>query len=205
VSEPLDQRPAQPPSQQPSKPEAEGTEGELKKVRLDMDKLLAEVESRDKRIDELARAYSSLLNDQKDFRARLEREKDRVLESERGKIAMHLLSVGDEIERALEAAKDDKGPLVQGVKMIHEGLAKTLSQLGLVRLALVGTDYDPNLAEVVDLVPVLDKDSDGKVVAEVAPGYRVGEKVVRPARVRVARLVPASEPAQPRSPDGPGA
>ncbi|MGC4113820.1 MAG: nucleotide exchange factor GrpE [Myxococcales bacterium] len=192
------------PEKEPAAAKTDVPEPELKKVREDMDRLVADLEARDKRIDELARAYSSLLNDQKDFRTRLEREKDRVLESERVKIALHLLSVGDELERALAAAKDEKGPLAEGVKMIHEGLGKTLTQLGLQRLALVGTDYDPNLAEVIDLVPVQDPSSDGKVVAEIAPGYRLGEKVVRAARVRVSRHVPAAEPAQPQS-NGPTA
>ena len=154
--------------------------------------LAAELESRDKRIDELMRAYSGLLNDQKDFRARLEREKDRVLESERGKIALHLLQVGDEIERALGAAKDEQGPLAQGVKLIHEGVGKALSQLGMERLSLLGTDFDPNVAEVVDVVPVTDPNSDGKVVAELVPAWRSGERLVRPARVRVGRLSPAA-------------
>ena len=156
----------------------------------DVARLRAELATKDARIDELVRAYSSLLNDQKDFRVRLEREKDRVLESERGKIALHLLKVGDEIDLALAAAKDDQGPLAHGVKLIHEGLGKTLAQLGLERLSLLGTAYDPNLAEVVDVVAVGDAESDGKVVAEVAAGYRVGERVVRAARVRVGRCVP---------------
>jgi len=193
-----DQPDKQAAAQTPSEPDH--VEFELRKVREDMDKLLVEVEARDKRIDELARAYSSLLNDQKDFRSRLEREKDRVLESERSRVALHLLQVGDELERALAAAQDQHGPLAQGVRMIHDGLAKTLAQLGLERLSLVGTDYDPNLAEVIDLVPVQEADSDGKVVAEVAPGYRMGEKVVRAARVKVARHVPAEG-----RPDGPSA
>lgn len=167
----------------------ESVHEDLERVRAEMAKLAADVESRDKRIDELARAYSTLLNDQKDFRARLEREKDRVLESERGKIAQHLLHIGDEIERALAAAKDEKGPLAQGVKLIHEGLLKSLGALGLERLSLVGTAFDPNLAEAIDLVPTPDAEADGRVVAEVAAGWKIGEKVVRPARVRVARHV----------------
>lgn len=181
----------------------EGAQAEPGKVGDDMDRLRADLEAREKRIDELSRAYSALLNDQKDFRARLEREKERVLETERGKIAMHLLAVGDELERALDAAKAEKGPLAAGVRMIYEGLGKTYSQLGIERLSLVGAAYDANLAEVVDVVPVQDKESDGVVVSEVAPGFRVGEKVIRAARVRVGRLVPAAQqPGQP--PDGQG-
>ena len=165
---------------------------ELSKVREELQAVRADLEARDKRLDEIARAYSSLLNDQKEFRARVEREKARVLEAERGKIVLHLLQVSDEIERALGAASDDKGPLADGVRLIHEGLRKTLSGLGLERLSLVGETYDPNLAEAVAVVPTDDAAADGKVLAELVPGYRLGERILRPARVRVSRHVPAA-------------
>ena len=104
---------------------------------------------------------------------------------------MHLLKFGDEIELALRAAGDDESPLAKGVRLIHEGVAKTLSEMGLVRLSLLGNAFDPNVAEAVDVVPVQDEASDGKVVAEIAPGFTLGERIVRPARVRVGRYGPA--------------
>ncbi|MBI5549039.1 MAG: nucleotide exchange factor GrpE [Deltaproteobacteria bacterium] len=171
-------------------------EADLAGLHEELGKVRSELELRDRRIDELARAYSGLLNDQKEYRSRTEREKERVLEAERGKIALHLLQVGDEIERALASAAQDQGPLAQGVRLIHEGLAKTLASLGLERLKLVGTPFDPNLAEALDLVPTQEEANDGQIVAELTAGYRLGERVVRPARVRVARYLPA-QPAAP--------
>ncbi len=160
--------------------------------------LQAELEATRAKLDEIARAYSGMLNDQKDFRARLERENERRFEAERGKIALHIVQVGDELERALAASQDDQGPLARGVRLIGENLAKTLNGMGLERLVVVGQPFDPNLAEAVDLVPVQDPASDGHVVAEVAPGFRLAGKVLRAAKVRVGKHVPVA-PADPPS------
>jgi len=165
-------------------------EEELAKVREELVQANKELEVKSKRIDELARAYSGLMNDQKDFRNRLEREKERVLENERGKISLHLLQVGDEMDRALCSLGDcSENPLAQGVKMIRDGLLKTLNTLGIERLSLVGKPFDPALAEAIDLVPVEDSALDSQVTDEVAAGYRLGERLLRPAKVRVGRYV----------------
>jgi len=175
----------------------EKTVQEVEKTRL-------ELQGAEKRFDEIARAYSSLVNDQKDFRARLEREKERVLEVSRGDIALHLLELGDELDRALGAAASDEGPLVQGVRLIREGLTKRLSKMGIERLDLLDRPFDPLVAEAIDLVPVTDEARDDTVVEEVLPGYRLGERLLRPARVRVARLLrPAASSQAPEPPVSP--
>jgi molecular chaperone GrpE len=63
--------------------------------------------------------------------------------------------------------------------------------MGAERLSLVGQPFDPRLAEAVDLVPVGEADRDQIVVSEERPGYRIGDRVLRPARVRVGRFVRA--------------
>lgn len=143
------------------------------------------------RIDELMRAYASLVEDGKAARARLEREKTRVLEAERAQVAQALLEAADELERALGAAGDAAGPLVDGVRLTLASLQKKVAELGAVRLALVGERYDPHLAEAVDLVPVGDRSQDEVVVQEVRAGYRIGDRILRPARVRVGRFAQA--------------
>jgi molecular chaperone GrpE len=143
------------------------------------------------RIDELMRAYASLLEDGKAARTRLEREKARVLEAERAKVAQALLEAVDELERALAAAGDSTGPLVEGVRLTLASLAKKVTELGAERLAVVGERYDPHLAEAVDMVPVGDRSQDEVVVQEVRAGYRIGDKILRPARVRVGRFAQA--------------
>lgn len=173
---------------------------ELETARAELESSRREMQSTAARLDEIARAYASMVNDQQEFRGRLEREKQRVLEAEQGKVALALLEVGDELDRALTAAGSDGGPLAQGVRLINEGLRKRLTAMGIERLALVGQPFDPNLAEAVDLVPVADPALNDTVVAEALPGYRLGARVLRPARVRVARLVAETKSEEPASP-----
>lgn len=143
------------------------------------------------RIDELMRAYASLVEEGKAARGRLEREKTRVLEAERTQLAQVLLEAVDELERALAAAGDASGPLVDGVRLTLASLAKKVGELGAVRMSLVGQRYDPHLAEAIDLVPVGDASQDEVVVQEIRPGYRIGDRILRPARVRVGRFAQA--------------
>lgn len=149
------------------------------------------------RIDELARAYAALLEDNRAFRARLERERDRVLEAERAGVAQALLEAADELERALAAIAPDSvergSPLAnlqEGVRLTLGGLAKRIAELGATRLAVTGKPFDPLLAEAVDVASVADAAQDGVVVDEVRAGYRIGDRILRPARVRVGRLAP---------------
>jgi molecular chaperone GrpE len=143
------------------------------------------------RIDELTRGLASLVEEGKAARQRMEREKARVLEAERAQVAQVLLEAVDDLERALGAAGDAAGPLVDGVRLTLASLAKKVAELGAERIALVGQRFDPRFAEAVDLVPVADVAQDEVVVQEVRAGYRIGERVLRPARVRVGRLAQA--------------
>src|SRR5690242_6816411 len=140
------------------------------------------------RIDELMRAYAALVEEGKAARARMEREKTRVLEAERAQVAQALLEAVDHLELALRAAGDASGPLVEGVRLTLASLAKKVAELGAVRIPVVGHPFDPRLAEAIDLVPVSDAAQDDVVVQELRAGYRIGERVLRPARVRVGRL-----------------
>jgi molecular chaperone GrpE len=60
-----------------------------------------------------------------------------------------------------------------------------------VRIAVAGQPFDPRFAEAVDTVAVATEEQDGVVLHEVRPGYRIGDRVLRPARVRVGRLAQA--------------
>lgn len=147
----------------------------------------AELDAARKRIDELARAYQALERDREDFKKRLQRERERMLDVERGQVAVALLEAIDDLDLAL--AKADDSPLAQGVRQIREGLLKKALDLGLERVPLLGAAYDPNLAEAVDVEVTPEQEKDNTVIAELRAGYRLKGRIVRPARVRVARYV----------------
>jgi len=153
----------------------------------------ARIAAQEARIDDLARAYAALLEEGKASRARLEREKERVLESERAKLANVLLDAADELGRALDAAAGTgaSGPLVDGVRLTLAEIMKRVGELGAVRLPTLGAPFDPRTAEAIDAMTVSDASQDGMVLQEVRAGYRIGDRVLRPARVRVGRLARA--------------
>jgi molecular chaperone GrpE len=143
------------------------------------------------RIDELTRAYANLVEEGKAARTRMEREKARVLEAERAQVAQAILDAVDALERALQAAGDASGPLVEGVRLTLGVLEKKVAELGATRIAVTGQPFDPRVAEAIDLVAVSDPGQDDMVVQEVRAGYRIGDRILRPARVRVGRLARA--------------
>jgi molecular chaperone GrpE len=145
------------------------------------------------RIDELTRAYAALVEDNKAFRQRLEREKARVLEAERSALAQALLEAADDLERALAAVSgaEAAGSLAEGVRLSLGTLHQRIARLGAERIPVLGLPFDPHVAEAIDTVTVGDAEQDGRVVQEIAPGWRIGERVLRPARVRVGRVARA--------------
>ncbi len=160
----------------------------------DRDRRIAEQGAR---IDELSRAYAALLDDNKGFRQRMDREKTRVIEAERASVAQALLEAADDLERALSAVSGSEvsdGPLrglVDGVRLSLGALHKRIAELGAVRIAVAGQAFDPRVAEAVDTVAVGAVEQDGLVVQEVRAGWRIGDRILRPARVRVGRLARA--------------
>jgi molecular chaperone GrpE len=150
------------------------------------------------RIDELTRTCASLVEDGKAFRQRVEREKDRVVEAEKARLAQVLLETHDGLEMALAASRSGAGnetaqlrDLREGVRLTLVGLEKRIAELGAVRIEVVGLPYDPRTAEAIDLAPIADEARDGVVVDELRSGWRIGDRVLRPARVRVGRIARA--------------
>lgn len=149
------------------------------------------------RIDELSRAYAALVDDNRAFRQRLERERTRLVEAERASVAQALLEAADDLERALAAVSSaDAGgaalaSLTEGVRLSLGALQARIAGLGAERIAVEGRPFDPHLAEAIDAVAVADEAQDGLVLQEVRAGWRIGDRVLRPARVRVGRLARA--------------
>jgi molecular chaperone GrpE len=156
------------------------------------------IEAQAARIDELTRAYASLVEDNKAFRGRMEREKSRVVDAERASVAQALLEAADDLERALAAVTvagekqaDALRNLADGVRLSLSTLHKRIAELGAQRILVQGQRFDPHVAEAVDTIAVSDAEQDGVVLHEVRPGYRIGDRVLRPARVRVGRIAQA--------------
>jgi molecular chaperone GrpE len=153
-------------------------------------RLETELDATRRRVDQLARAYQEVQKDREEFKQRLTRERERMLDVERGNVAQTLLEAVDELDRCLMmGGGDTTSPLAQGVKMIRDGLLSKLQQSGIERIQVVGLPYDPNTAEATDMELTTNPDEDQKVVAEASAGYKLKDRIIRPARVKVAKYV----------------
>ena len=152
-------------------------------------RLQAELESARRRVNELARGLQDLTKDREEFKQRITRERERMLDVERGNVARTLLEAIDELDLVLSASQQDTSPVVQGVRMIRDSLLSKAQATGIERLQVVGRPFDPNLAEAADMEVTPVPADDQKVVAEFRAGYRLKDRIIRPARVKVARYV----------------
>jgi molecular chaperone GrpE len=118
----------------------------------------------------------------------------RVIEAEKASLAQALLESTDDLERALKAAKVsgvwDRGllNLMDGVRLSLAVLYKRIGDMGAERMSTTGQRFDPAFAEAIGTVDVTDPVQNGIIVQEVRPGYRVGDRLLRPAQVRVGQL-----------------
>ncbi len=102
-------------------------------------------------------------------------------------LARDLLAALDNLERALAAAKQagDEGPLAQGVGMVHGQILDVLRRHGIVRIEALGQTFDPNLHEAMLEQPTTEA-APQTVVMVLEQGYKIHDRVLRPARVAVA-------------------
>ena len=152
--------------------------------------LTEQLEAARKRINEFAHAVQAGERDRAEFKERLTRERERMVDVEKGKIAVTLLEVIDQLDLSLQAA--DESPLARGVKLIRESILKQAEGLGIERVELSGRPYDPNLAEATDMEITPNEDDDNMVVLVLKAAYQLNGRVIRPGVVKVAKYVKAA-------------
>jgi molecular chaperone GrpE len=152
-------------------------------VSEDIQRLLEE------RTADLQRVQAEFTN----YRRRVDRDRQAVGEQALASVLVGLLPVLDDIDRARAHGEVDGG-----FKLVADGLESTLGKLGLVRFGDAGEPFDPTVHEA--LTHALSADVTEPTCAEVfQPGYRVGERILRPARVAVVE--PDDTPSS-ATPDG---
>jgi molecular chaperone GrpE len=146
------------------------------------DDALAKVSAeRDEYLDLLQRKQAELEN----YRKRALREQERLVAHAHERLVKELLPILDDLERALEAAeRHEEAALVDGVTLVQRSLRKALEKEGLAEIETDGA-FDPHVHEALLTRPG-DGAEPGSVLEVVQRGYRVGDRVVRPAKVIVA-------------------
>ncbi|RPJ28878.1 MAG: nucleotide exchange factor GrpE [Chloroflexi bacterium] len=158
----------------------------------DVEQLSAEVETLKKQLAESESKTSeykdSWLRSQAEFqnyRKRVERDNEMTYLSMKGDILKKVLPALDDLERALQNRRAED-PWANGIELIARKLQNILENEGLKKIEALGTEFDPNFHEAISHEPA-DGTESGHVIGVVQNGYMLGERVIRPALVRVAQ------------------
>jgi molecular chaperone GrpE len=144
---------------------------------VDVEALRAE---RDEYLEHLKRVAADFEN----YRKRAARDQESLVARAAERLVRELLPVLDDLERALHAAEQhEEAELEEGVRLVHRQLAGALRKEGLEEIPTDGK-FDPHLHEALLAQPA--EAEEGTVIEVLQKGYRLGDRVLRPARVVVA-------------------
>ncbi|HET9910772.1 MAG TPA: nucleotide exchange factor GrpE [Anaerolineales bacterium] len=172
--------------------EIEENKAEAVSTSEDTEQLSAEIESLKKQLAEAESKTTeykdSWLRSQaefQNFRRRMERDSEMMHASMKGDIVKKVLPVLDDLERALQNRSADD-PWANGIELVARKFQNILESEGVKKIEARGKEFDPNFHEAISHEPA-DGAQSGHVIGVVQNGYMIGERVIRPALVRVAQ------------------
>ncbi len=167
--------------------------------------LREQIANKDKEIAELKDKYLRALADTENTRKRMRQQSEESVRLQRENLLRDLLPITDNLERAVDAARGGGNgkPIVEGVEMVLRSLHDFLRAHGVTPQESVGRPFDPQFHEAVDHVESLEHPPN-TVISEFHRGYQVGERVLRPARVTVAKAPARDGPPRKNDEDGGG-
>jgi molecular chaperone GrpE len=168
-------------SSESSPPAGEASDSEAQAVEADFEKLLEDANQEKDEYLELARRTKA---DFENFRKRVAGDVQAAQARGKAEVAREVIDAVDNLERALEASDGGDG-LAEGVQMVLGNLRETLQRHGIEAVDPKGEKFDPNQHEALSTMPVEGTEG-GTVVEVMQKGYRMGEQLIRPARVVVS-------------------
>jgi molecular chaperone GrpE len=170
-----------PPAHGEAPPHSEQAETDAEAAEESLEERLAAAEGEAERhLDDLRRLAAEFDN----YRKRVARDQEALVGRATERLVKELLPVLDDLERALEAAeRHEEAKLEEGVTLVHRALADALRKEGLAEIETDGP-FDPHVHEALLSQP--SESEEGSVIEVLQKGYRLGDRVLRPARVVVA-------------------
>jgi molecular chaperone GrpE len=158
------------------------TKAELSKHCDELEERLAKAEQeRDEYLGDLQRVAADFEN----YRKRVARDQENLVARAHERLVKELLPVLDDLERALEAAAEhEEAKLEDGVRLVHRELEEALAKEGLVEIETNGK-FDPHKHEALLTQP--SEEDEGTIIEVLQKGYRLGDRVLRPARVVISQ------------------
>lgn len=150
----------------------------------EFDELKAKADERDSYYDKYVRAHAEFEN----ARKRMEKDKIEYCKYANEGFLLEFLPILDNLEIAEKHIKEAKDfdAVREGVDMIQVQIQKFLKDTGVERIKTEGEKFDPHMHEPIEAVESDDKD-DGKILAELKPGYKFNGRLLRPASVKIAK------------------
>jgi molecular chaperone GrpE len=169
---------------------------------LSVEELQRRLAEKEKEVAELKDKYLRALADSENARKRIRQQADESIRVQRENLLRELLPIVDNLERAVDAARGGGNgkPIVEGVEMTLRSMLDFLKAQGVQPLSAVGQPFDPSRHEAVDQVQS-ERHTPNTVVDEFHRGYLIGDRVLRPARVSVAREEPGGQRSSGEDPD----
>ena len=137
------------------------------------------------------------LDEFEQVKVRIRRDVGREVERGKRVLLAELLEVGDNLDRAIAAARQSGSSLgqtgenlVRGVELVRDQFLAKLEAFGVRKVAAAGLPFDARQHEAVTTTAVASQEEDGKVVAVIKDGYAIGDEMLRPASVVVGRYEP---------------
>lgn len=175
--------------QEEEQPQPAQTEAEPARKPVDVTITDIELEQIKKESSEYKDKYLRLLAEMENTRKRLQKERQEFVQYAVQNVIVDFLNPIDHMENALgftETMSDEIKHWGIGFKMILEQFKDVLTNNGVHAFKSIGTHFDPHRHEAVEMIET-DQQPEGTVVEESMKGYKMGEKIIRPARVKVAK------------------
>jgi molecular chaperone GrpE len=149
-----------------------------------------QAEAKDKQLREYIAAYKAKTAETDEIRIRLQKENENRLEQIKADFFKKLIPIMDNFKRAIDSAQSsaDYESLKQGINMTHSQLLSTLKESGVETIPTSGRKFNPQTDEAFMTEDTTDPNKDNEVVEELEPGYLFKDKLLKPAKVKVAKL-----------------
>ena len=173
----------------PDNDSADNTEQQPEEPLSEVDQLKLQLAEAEAKIAELQDRYLRQAAEFDNYRKRTMKAKADLIKSAAEKVIVTELPIVDDMDRALDNMEKgmDADACIEGFKLIAQKFKNTLTQQGLEKIDTDGQDFDTDFHEAIALIPAPTEELKGKILDCVQAGYKLGDKVIRHAKVAVGQ------------------
>ncbi len=169
----------------PAAPSGDVQDGDVEILRSELSTMQTRLDEAKTQSDEMKNRYLRARADLENYRRRSAQDLERARESGQDSAVLTVLTVYDDLGRALDVVGDDPGKIIPGVEAVRSGLKRNLAALGIKEVGAKDDAFDPDLHEALSSLPAADESQKGTIAEVFQVGFVKNDRLVRPARVVV--------------------